>query len=363
MPQEQKQPKKQRDLTPQEIETAASFTSKWTPEQLRLIWKRKMPEGASMEDFQYFLYVTESRDMDPLLGEVYCRRQWDREAGEHRLIILDGVHGLLKAADKTGQLNGIKTTFQEVQTETGTKLLSATTYVWRKGCDQPFEFTAFWDEFVGLHNGAANYFWANKGHVMLGKCSTAGSLRLAFAAALAGVYIPEEFDHTDTAPEPNSEFAVGEIKSEVETAVQRLDSDVPEFEVGNKGSGENIAQAVERVVSEITEVIIAPKEPKDAPAMPINEVKQKNSALVQRLMLDLQIDKTMRQPLLTSYYQGYLGVDTMPKDATVFTPALLALSAFSDSTRAARIEFVADAKGLGAKLRSDKEFENAQRLQ
>ena len=73
MPQEQKQPKKQRDLTPQEIETAASFTSKWTPEQLRLIWKRKMPPEASMEDFQLFLYICDSKSLNPLLGEVIAK--------------------------------------------------------------------------------------------------------------------------------------------------------------------------------------------------------------------------------------------------------------------------------------------------
>jgi phage recombination protein Bet len=357
MSQQQDKPKpKQRELTAVEIQEAKVFASQWDESQIKLIWLRKMPAGCNLSDLQMFIYACEVRGLNPLLSEAYARLQFDRDTGEMRLLVLDSVHGLLKLADKTGEMNGIKTTYQE---DDSGKLISASTQVWRKGCDHPFEFVAYWDEFVGLTSGGApSFMWKSKPRVMLGKCSISNALRLAFAAALAGVFVPEELDHTDNAPDPDSEFAVGEIKSEVETvvepSVQRLDPDVPARIDSTSGP-----QTDAKVGTTSEPSIAQPKEKIDAQAMPINEVKQKNSALVQRLMLDLQISKEMRQPLLTSYYQGYLGVDTMPKDATVFTPALLALSQFSDATRNARIEFVADAKGLGAKLRADKEFENA----
>ena len=322
----------------------SGYTSRWTPEQLQLIWRRKVPPEATLEDFQMFLYVTESRDMDPLLGEVYCRKQWDRESQEHRLIILDGVHGLLKSADKTGELNGIKTTFQEIDTETGKKLLSATTCVWRKGCDQPFEFTAYWDEFVGLHNGSPNYFWANKGHVMLGKCSTAGSLRLAFAAALAGVYIPEEFDHTET-PEPDSEFVVGRLTPDVASEVKT--------ELSDPGFGTHIKEAI----AIVKDIIAHPKEepPPDAMPLSLTETKAKNTALVQRFMLDLEVEKSIRVTVLKDFYQGYLGVELLPNDPALFTPALEALDVFATNNRDAHDQFIRGPLALGKRLREESE--------
>lgn len=317
-----------------------------------------MPPGCTLDDLQLFIYSCERRDLDPLLSESYCRRQFDRDSGEYKLLLLDGYHGLLKSADKTGEMDGIKTTFQE---DNNGNITSATTFVWRKNCAHPFEFTAYWGEFVGMSNGKPSYMWATKGHVMLGKCSAANALRLAFAAALAGVFVPEELDHTDNSPaEPDSEFAVGELQSEVETApdsqVQRLDPDV-DAPKNEPTPGPQVGTTRDPIIAQTPEK----KEKIDAPAMPINltEVKATNSALVQRLMLDLQISKAERVPLLTEFYRGYLGVAEMPKGATVFTPALRALSAFADSTRAARIEFVADPKALGARLRADKEFENA----
>lgn len=347
MPQEQQkrpQPKPQRALTPEELQRFSE--TKFTPSQIQLIWKRKMPVDANLEDFEMFLYVCASKELDPLLGEVFCRLQFERDTGELKLLILDSIHGMLKSADKTKELNGIETT---IEVDDGGNIISATATVHRKGCEFPFRATAYWDEY-----NANTFIWKQKPRVMITKCATALALRLAFASALAGIYVPEEFERSDNAPaEANIEFAVGEIVSDVKTEVQRLDPDV----ASTSASGSQPSEPVSPIIPQ-TE---PPKEKIDAPAMPINltEVRNKNAAMVQRLMLDLEIAKEMRQPLLTAFYSGFLGVATMPKDATVFTPALEALSAFSDSTRNARIEFVADAKGLGQRLRDEKELENA----
>ena len=63
---------------------------------------------------------------------------------------------------------------------------------------------------------------------MLGKCSLSPwPYDWPLLTALAGVFAPEGTLSTpDAGAEPNSEFTVGELKSEVETHVQRLDPDV-----------------------------------------------------------------------------------------------------------------------------------------
>ncbi len=240
MPQEQQKKPPQKPLTPEEL---ARFTdTKFTPSQLQLIWTRKLPVGANLEDLQLFLYSCERRDLDPLLSEAYCRLQFDRDTGEYKLLLLDGYHGLLKSADKTGEMNGIKTTFQE---DAVGNLLSATTFVWRKGCEHPFEFTAYWSEFVGLSNGKPSYMWSSKGHVMLGKCSAANALRLAFAAALAGVYVPEELDHSET-PEPDADFAVGRLAPDVTSSSPGVvDSDISGRAISPSTASNNPDDALE----------------------------------------------------------------------------------------------------------------------
>ncbi len=239
MPQEQQKKPPQKPLTPEEL---ARFTdTKFTPSQLQLIWKRKMPATASLEDFEMFLYVCETKGLDPLLGEVYARLQWNREDSEWKLIIIDSIHGMLKSADATGQFNGIKTTFHEIDGE----LVSATTLVWRKGCEHPFEATAYWDEFVGLHDGKPNLFWRTKKHLMIGKCSQALALRLAFAAALAGVYVPEELDHSET-PEPDADFAVGRLAPDVTSSSPGVvDSDISGRAISPSTASNNPDDALE----------------------------------------------------------------------------------------------------------------------
>ncbi len=325
--------KPQRQLEAAELDQSTGFTKKWTRDQLALIWQRKMPVDANLGDFQLFLYACETRDLDPLLGEVYCRLQWDKDSQEFKLLILDGIHGMLKAADKTGQLNGIKTTFQEIDGQ----LRSATTLVWKKGCDQAFEYTAYWDEFVGMHEGQPTFMWRTKPHVMLGKCSQANALRLAFAAALAGVYVPEELEHSDAREPGDTNFAVGETIKDADEFTDAVD------------------KAILRLDTDVNNTTKEP--PHVSPSMPdqVKQAKQHNAALVQRLMLDLKVAKDMQKPLLLAFYRGFLGLAPeaeLPRDTKLYTPALEALSTYADTDRQASVVFISQPQDLGKHLRN-----------
>lgn len=348
----------QRYLTPSELEQAAGFTQKWQPSQIQLIWRKKMPADANLEDLQLFLYACETRDLDPLLGEIHCRLQWEREAGELKLLILDGIHGMFKSADKTGQLNGIKTTFTE---DADMGLVSATTLVYRKGCEHPFEATAYWAEY-----NAGTFIWKSKPRVMLSKCSQALCLRMAFAAALGGVYLEEEFHLSDSQPEAASEprptaEALPDEFTVVATDTPEVESKVAETMVMNPA----VNGTIHPIVAEIVPAEDHPpiQEPEAAlfytggtPVEHTKEEKQKqkqaNRALLQRLLTDLQVPTGERARLTNEYCVGYLD-EPLPSDPFGFIEPLAVLDQWAlHNPSEARSQFLSNPRALGHKMRS-----------
>ena len=336
----------QRDLSAQELEMAASFTKKWSASQLQLIWRRKMPVGCTMEDFQLFVYSCETRGLDPLLGEAWARRQFDSESGEHRLIIMLGIHGLTKLADSTGELDGISESVEGVDG----KIISATATVYRKGCSHPFTATAYFDEYAAYKfGGGLQKNWAEKGRVMIQKCALALALRLGFGAVISGFYAQEEFRDEGNAPslpptappppDSTSEFHIEEVEPGTKTEEEKKEE-------------------------------VKPEQPSDKEAKPAltpmqqqDVIKQaqlaKNRALIQRLLVDLACPAHLKGSLLPTYIKGYLNADTIPKDAGMVYPALEALDlANTADPKTIRAEFADSPYSLGKRLKELKDAGN-----
>ena len=296
-----------------------------------------MPVGATLDDLQLFLYLAEQKNLDPLLGQAYARRQWSQELGDYQLIIIESIHGLLKLADATGQLNGITTEFLEGE-EYPQK---ATVTVHRKGCDHPFVATAHWDEYVGckMANGrlVPTKMWQEKSHVMLQKCATALALRLAFPAALGGVYVAEELEHdrgeqSSGAATESDDFVVAE-KTEPSKPEE------PPFEANKQEVKQEDPK--KDAVSSAT----MPKK---------NEAISKNRAMIQRIMTDMGIHETARKVLIADFFRGYLGVEgDLPPDPSVFVKPLELLDSMHTANPAAiQKEFKANSMEFGKKLKA-----------
>lgn len=256
----------------------------WPHGKLGLVWNKCIPPDADFDDFLYFLYSCQARSLDPLLGEAYLRMQF--ESGGRKPIIICGIGGMLKNANRDGLLDGVKVEFEE--NEAGV-LISCTGRVWRKGCAHPFESRVFYHEYVQTtKEGKPNRMWGTKPHIMIQKVAIASALRLAFATELAGVYVAEEF-----APQPNepdSNFIVEE-------------------------------KAEEKVTSDIRRETPPPPSKENKP----ESLRDQLLAKKQRLLKDLSVPRAQSKAVLDAYFQGFLGLEegaSLPKDPASYIQAL-----------------------------------------
>lgn len=357
MQNQQTQKPQQRELTSQELDLSSTFTQKWNKQQLAMIWKRKMPAGCTLDDFHAFLYLAEVKNLDPLLGnDLYCRRQWDGELGGHKLLIMEGIHGLIKLCDATGLLDGITTSIEE---KDGV-LISATAIVHKKGCAHPFTATAYFEEYAAYKSADVLVkIWREKGRVMLQKCAMALALRLAFGAALGGLSIEEEFRDMPTPPPPPqqqtpdgpAEFVIPEIpKAEAET----LHCGCP---VAGQGSHEFV-EHLSTCPTMLGDIARAKENNPDVVPMPDKLTKQeqieKNRAISQRVLIDLKCEPATRVATMQNFIMGYLGIDKPTKDPFEAYPALMALDkAVTADTEQARLDFNERPLELGARLKKE----------
>lgn len=115
--------------------------------------------------------------------DPFARQIWATPAG-----IFVGRDGFLTLAHRSGDFDGMETTFEERDG----KLFSATCTVYHKKMSHPFRVTVRYDEFFrptppGKKAGA----WEKMPYVMLQKCAEAHALRRAFC--VTGLYDEAEF--------------------------------------------------------------------------------------------------------------------------------------------------------------------------
>jgi phage recombination protein Bet len=154
----------------------------------REILLETVAKGCSPEQFMLMLELAKKYRLDP-----FARQIWATPAG-----IFVGRDGFLAIAHRSGDFDGMETTFEERDG----KLFSATCTVWHKRMAHPFRVTVRLEEFYrptppGKKPGA----WERMPYVMLQKCAEAHALRRAFS--ISGLYDSAELDLYD-GPCPSS---------------------------------------------------------------------------------------------------------------------------------------------------------------
>lgn len=169
-----------------------------TPEQIDLL-KRTICKGATNEEFALFLYICNSRKLDPFMKQIWMvPRKAKNAAGAwvetmQPMVAIDGSRLI---AERTGcYAPGKETTY--VYDNQG-KIFSATAYVKKMSKDGTWHevsTTAMYAEYAQTKStGEITGMWVSKPHVMLSKCAENMALRKAFPADLSGLYIEEEIE-------------------------------------------------------------------------------------------------------------------------------------------------------------------------
>lgn len=159
------------------MSTECIVVGEYTPHQ-REILLETVAKGCSPEQFMLMLELAKRYKLDPFAKQI-----WATPAG-----IFVGRDGFLAIAHRSGDFDGMETTFEERDG----KLFAATCTVWHKRMSHPITCTVRLEEFYrptppGKKPGA----WERMPYVMLQKCAEAHALRRAFC--VTGLYDEAEF--------------------------------------------------------------------------------------------------------------------------------------------------------------------------
>jgi phage recombination protein Bet len=190
--------------TPAAVEQQEYFTAK----QVELI-KRQIAPRASNDELMLFLYQCKRTGLDPFSRQIYAleRREKNGNDWSTKMSIMTGIDGLRLIAERTGRYcPGPETTFEY---DNGGNLRKATAYVLKlvAGTWHTVAASAIYSEYVGLtRENKPTKMWAEKPHIMLGKCAEALALRKAFPAEMSGLYTSEEMSKAVEAAPPPAEY-------------------------------------------------------------------------------------------------------------------------------------------------------------
>ena len=138
--------------------------------------KRYICSDATDKEIFMFLGICKSFGLNPLKREVHLIKYGNAPAS-----IVTGYEVYLKRAERTGKLNGWKVDIVQDGK-------AATVTIHRKDWNQPFEWTAYRQEF---DKGQAN--WKTMPLFMLRKVAMAQAFRICFPDEMGGLpYLPEE---------------------------------------------------------------------------------------------------------------------------------------------------------------------------
>lgn len=198
----------------------------YTNKQLDLI-KQTVAAGTSDLEFDLFVEVCHLTGLNPFAHQIYAIMRNASEKGPDgkwrtvkRMTIQTGIDGYLAIASRTGAFAGMDDVAFDTEEGEHPTWARVTVYRLVQGRRIPFTATARWREYVqvkdeyegGQKTGkkTPTEMWARMPWTMLGKCSRALALRLAFPAELSGVYTADEIMQADN-PLPQSVASVAEV--------------------------------------------------------------------------------------------------------------------------------------------------------
>ncbi|OPX89454.1 MAG: RecT family protein [Pelotomaculum sp. PtaB.Bin104] len=164
----------------------------FTPQEVDLIRKTVGKDAINEDEFRRFLYRANKLGLNPLDGTIHLQarnRKTPEGKWEKVNVIIIGIDGFRAVGDSTGKLAGIKR--DVIRNEKG-QLTHAWAEVYRSDWKEPAREVVSLREYVQVKDGHPISLWETKPETMLKKCAEAGAHRMAWASALAGIYIPEE---------------------------------------------------------------------------------------------------------------------------------------------------------------------------
>lgn len=166
-----------------------------TEEKVKLI-KSMYCAKATAAEFEHFLEVCESRQLDPVLKQIHAVFRWSKQHNREIMSIQVGIDGFRAIADRTGLYAGSdKPAFEYLDTKNPDypSSVSVTVYKMVQGQRCAFTAEAAWDEYFP-ENEKQQFFWRKMPRGQLAKCAETLALRKAFPSQLSGVYEPAEMD-------------------------------------------------------------------------------------------------------------------------------------------------------------------------
>ena len=178
-------------------------------EQIQII-KETVCKDLSPGELKLFLYTCKQTGLNPLMGQIYPIKRWDKNSGKEVLAIQIGVDGYRVMAERTGKYSPGKAS-EFSYTKEG-KLFSVKAFLkkqtqdghWHEVCGTAF----FTEQCQTNKEGSPLALWKTKPHLMLEKCAEAMILRKAFPNDLA--LTEEEEVHFET--ETNEPISTEQLK-------------------------------------------------------------------------------------------------------------------------------------------------------
>lgn len=167
-----------------------------TNEQMNLI-KNTIAKDATKDELGLFLYDCKRRGVHPLDRKIHFSIRKDKD-GSRRYTPLVAIDFMRERADATGELMGISEPEFTGKPKTEGFTAKVTVKRFRHGQIIDFVGIAKWEEFYP--GDAQGFMWRKMPHNQLAKCAEAQALRKAFSAALAGIYLAEEFEMSREEP-------------------------------------------------------------------------------------------------------------------------------------------------------------------
>ncbi len=188
-------------------------------EEVELIKRTVGKDAVNEAEFHRFLYRANKLGLNPLDGTIHLqarnRKNPETRAWEKTNIIIVGIEALRAVGDVTGKLSGIK---RWVEYDDKGKLRCGVAQVFRSDWKEPATEAVPFSEFCQIHEGKPSGMWASKPETMIKKCAEAAAHRMAWPAALAGIYIPEEMMQEDEEPKKT-----GKADTKADKAAPKVD--------------------------------------------------------------------------------------------------------------------------------------------
>lgn len=172
----------------------------------RELIKRISGNGASEQEIDLLMYISDKYKLDPLLKEIWCIKRSPKE----NAIIMTSRDGYLKIAHTSDMLDGLQSGTME--NEKG-ELVKAWCEIWRKDMSHSFKSEVKFSEYR-----QNNFIWQKYPSAMLIKVAEVFALKRAFS--ISGMLTTEEMgDEYQPPKNPNPEKTEDEKLQEAFTAL------------------------------------------------------------------------------------------------------------------------------------------------